>query len=277
MSHPSATPHAPEEAGRPTLSVILITYNAERLLERVLDSVRWADEIVVVDRGSTDATESIARRFTPHFHVREWEGFGVQKQRALELATGEWVLSIDADEVVTPELRQAVERCIAEPGGHAGFTVTLHTCFGGRWFGSRGWRVDRKLRLFRRDVARFSLNEVHEGVHLEGTVGRVSGTLLHFSYRDIAHHVEKMNQYSSAMARRLHARGRRSGPAAPVLRGIARFLRDYLAGGDFLYGRAGLLRSALAGYYAFLTYAKLWELQLRQAECGPTSEARVDA
>jgi (heptosyl)LPS beta-1,4-glucosyltransferase len=122
---------------RPSLSVIMITLNAERLLERVLDSVSWADEIVVVDSGSTDRTEEIARRYTDRFYVREWPGEGVQRQRALDLATGDWVLSLDADEIATPELRRAIEEAVTRPGENAAFEIEFHTFFAGQWLGRR--------------------------------------------------------------------------------------------------------------------------------------------
>jgi glycosyltransferase involved in cell wall biosynthesis len=254
-------------AGGHRLSVMLITYNSERLLERVLESVRWADEIIVVDSGSQDRTEEITRRFTDQFHPRDWEGFGIQKQRALELCTGEWVLSIDSDEVVSPELRASIEQAIQAPGDHAGFQMKLATCFAGVWFGSRGWRADRKLRLFRREGSRFSTHIVHEGVELTGRIGKLQGLLLHHSYRDIEHLVSKSNHYSSGMAIRKREAGKRSTPAGAMLRGLGRFWRDWLLGGDFLYGGAGLTRSALAGYYTFLTYSKLWERELSSSDC----------
>jgi glycosyltransferase involved in cell wall biosynthesis len=261
-----------ERSDLPRLSVILITRDAERLLERVLESVAWADEIVLVDSGSTDRTEEIARRFTPHFHVREWRGFGLHKQAALDLATGDWVLSIDSDEVVTPELAASIRRAIAAPGDHIGYRMKLATCFEGVWFGSRGWRADRKLRLFRRDRGRFSQHIVHEGVELKGRTGRLDGLLLHYSYRDIAHYAEKMNFYSDGMATRRFEAGRRTSAPVALLRGVARFLRDYLFGGDFLYGGAGLVRSTLAGYYTFLTYTKLWERSRQNIDCSAPPE-----
>ena len=236
----------------------------------MLRSVSWADEIVVLDSGSTDATEEIARRHGARFHHRPWDGYGPQKQAALELATGEWVLSIDADEVVSPVLRASIERAIREPGARVGFRMKLVTCFAGTWFGTRGWRADRKLRLFRRGRGWFSQHQVHEGIHVDGHVGWVDGPLLHYSYRDIDHLVDKANGYSSTMAVRRSGEGRRSGATLAVLRGLARFWRDYLFGGDFLYGGAGLVRSTLAGYYAFLTYAKLWERGREGTDCGPS-------
>jgi glycosyltransferase involved in cell wall biosynthesis len=252
---------------RPGVSVMMITFNSERLLERVLASVAWADEIVIVDGGSSDGTEEIARRFTDRFEIREFRGFGLQKQSALDLCTGDWVLSIDSDEVVSDTLRRSIERAVTDPGDSVAFRMKLATCFAGVWFGARGWRADRKLRLFRRDRGRFSTHIVHEGIETDGPVGWLDGLLLHYSYSDIEHFAAKMNHYSSSMAIRKMESGDRAGATMAVLRGVLRFWRDWLFGGDFLYGGAGLTRSALAGYYTFLTYAKLWERGRGGSDC----------
>lgn len=245
---------------RPRLSVLIITLNEERLLGRALESVRWADEIVIVDSGSTDATETIARRYTEHFHVREYVGEGEQRRRSLELSTGEWILYIDGDEVVSPELADSIRRAIAEPRGRAGFRMNLHTRFLGRWFGTRGWRKEWKTRLFHRERGHFSPVRVHSGSVVDGPVGTLEGALLHYPYRDIEHLTAKLNRYSTVMAVSAVEAGGRGSPPGALVRGGARFLRDYLLGGDFLYGGAGLVRSAINGTYTFLKYAKQWEL-----------------
>ncbi len=247
-------------SGRGTrLSVLLITLNEERLLGRVLESVRWADEIVIVDSGSTDATEEIARRYTEHFHVREYTGEGEQRRRSLELSSGEWILYVDGDEVVTPELAASIQAAIRDPRGHAGFRMQLHTRFLGQWFGTRGWRREWKTRLFHRERGHFSPVRVHSGSVVDGPVGTLDGALLHYPYRDIDHVIAKLNRYSTMMAASSAERGVGVAAPAALARGSARFLRDYLLGGDFLYGGAGLLRSAINGTYTFLKYAKQWE------------------
>lgn len=260
-------------AARPRISVCMITLNGERLLEQVLESVRWADEIVIVDSGSTDRTEEIALRYTPHFHPNPYRGHGLQRQRSLALSSGEWVLYVDADEVVTPRLRRSIEAAVRQPGGAAGFRVQLHTWILGRWFGRRGWRREWKVRLFRRDAGGFDDAPIHEGAIVSGPIGTLSGVLLHYPYRDLAHFIEKMNDYSTGMATRMGARGGSVSAAGAVARGFAHFLRDYLLGGDFLYGGAGLVRSAVGGYYTFLKYAKVWE----SARGASSGEAAADA
>jgi glycosyltransferase involved in cell wall biosynthesis len=245
--------------GRSRISVLLITLNEERLLDTVLRSVAWADEIIVLDSGSTDATAEIARRYTTGFHVNPYLGEGDQRRHSLDLSTGDWILYVDGDEVVSPRLRRSIEEAVANPGRNAGFRVQLHTRFLGRWFGTRGWRKEWKIRLFRRDAGHFSPVPVHSGAVVDGPIGTLRGPLLHFPYLDIGHLVTKLNRYSSGLARDMGERGRTTGPVGSVARGVARFLRDFILGGDFLYGGAGLVRSALNGYYAFLKYAKLWE------------------
>jgi len=247
--------------GHPRISVLIITLNEERLLERVLQSVSWADEIVIVDSGSADGTEEIARRFTDRFFVRPYSGEGEQRRRSLELSSGEWILYVDGDEIVSPELADEIRAAVRDPRGRAGFRVRIHTWLLGRWFGTRGWRKEWKVRLFHRDHGHFSPVEIHSGAVVDGPVGTLRRPLLHVPYRDLAHFVEKMNSYSGRMAAELHGMGRRSTPAAATYRGLARFLRDLVPGGDFLYGGPGLVRAAVSGYYTYLKYAKLWEME----------------
>ena len=242
----------------PRLSVILITLNEERLLDRVLESVRWADEIVVVDSGSTDATAAIARRYTPHVHQRRYDGEGEQRLHALGLATGDWILALDGDEVVSPELADSIRAAIRRPDGNVGFRVQLHTWLLGTWIGTRGWRREWKLRLFSRGHGTFSRAPVHAGAEVAGRVGRLPGPLLHYPYRDLHHQVEKLNRYSTTMA----AGSGGGSVLTAALRGWARFARDYLLGGDFLYGSAGFVRSVTSGYFTFLKHAKAWELHV---------------
>jgi glycosyltransferase involved in cell wall biosynthesis len=252
-------------SSRATLSVIMITLDEEEGVGRVLESVAWADEIVVVDSGSTDRTEEIVRRYTSHFHVEAFEGFGRQKQRALELATGEWVLAIDADEVVSPELRGSIERVLAEGGGApgvVGYRVRMATWMHGAWLGTRGWYAEWKLRLFRREGARFVDHLVHEHVKLDGAVERLDGPLLHLHDRGLSHELVRIDRYSTLGARDLHARGRGGGwRDSPFLRGGIHFLQRYFLHNGFLYGRAGLMEAALRGILGFLKYAKLQELR----------------
>ncbi len=255
-------------AGRPRLSVLMITRNEERMLGTVLESVRWADEIVIIDSGSSDRTEEIARGYTEHFHRSTYEGHGRQRQKSLDASRGEWLLYLDADEVVTPRLADSIRAAVASPTKHAGFRMELHTYFMGQWFGTKGWRKEWKTRLFRRGAGEFEAKPIHEGAIVRGSIGTLEGVLLHYPYRDLEHLVDKINRYSTAM----EASGRTGGAGSAgvaVARGAARFFRDYLLGGDFLYGGAGLVRSATSGCYAFLKYAKAWERTIPPTTIAP--------
>ncbi len=257
---------------RPTVSATVITLNADRVLERTLESLSWADEIVVVDSGSTDDTEKIARRSGARFLVRDWPGYGIQKQRAVDEATGEWILSVDADEVVSDALAREIRAAVSEPGDRVGFRVPCWTRFLGAWLGGRGWWTDWKLRLFRKDRGRFNDLRIHEGVQLaDGSVGNLGGPLYHYPWRDLAHRREKDNRYSTLAARKDHREGRRANALTPYLRAAGWFTKEYVIRGGFLHGAAGLIHAGLAGAYAFDRSAKLWELEREGA--APDDEA----
>lgn len=262
--------------GNPPLSAVLITKNAERTLERTLAALGWVDEIVVVDSGSEDATAAIARRHGARFLERDWPGYGPQKRRAAEAATGDWILSVDADEVVSPELAASIREAVASPGNHVAFRMYLCTEFLGTWLGSRGWWRDWKLRLYRSDRGSFNDEQVHEGISVEGPVGSLDGPLYHYAWRDVAHRLQKENAYATLSAIRDHRRGRRSGALRPFFRAAGWFVKEYLFRCGFLHGRAGLLHAGLTGSYAFQRAVKLHELTRRggpDRSGGPDSRA----
>lgn len=254
---------------RGRISATIITLEAEGTLERTLESLEWVDEIVVVDAGSTDATERIARAHGAHFHVRDWPGYGVQKQRAVEAASGEWIFSVDADEVVTPALAASARDAVSDPGDRVGFRMIRHTLFLGTWLGSRGWWRERKLRLFRRDRGRVEPARVHEGIRVDGPVGDVEGVLLHRPWRSVAHRLEKYNRYSTLEAQIDFEKGRRCGGLGPLLWAAGWFLKIYVKRGGFLHGRAGLLDAGMIAAYAFQRGAKLNELWRRAEASSP--------
>ncbi|MBI4539824.1 MAG: glycosyltransferase family 2 protein [Gemmatimonadetes bacterium] len=250
---------------RPSISAIVITLNEEDRLARCLESVRWVNEIVVLDCGSTDRTAEIARRYTDRFVVSDWPGFGVQKQCALEKSTCDWVLSIDADEEVEPELARRIEAAVAEPRGMAGFELEFRTYYLGRPLGERAWRRERHLRLFRRDRAHFRPVPVHERPIVDGPVGRIEGGVVrHYTYRDLAHQVEKLNRYTTLAARQLAERGEASGVVKALLLAFTRFLHHYLLRGGIVEGQVGAVRAAFGAADAFLKYSKLWEIGVAQ-------------
>ena len=255
-----------EEA--PLLSVAIITLNEAENLPRVLASVEWADEIVVVDSGSTDATQDIARSHGALVETAPWEGDGPQKARALALCRGRWVLLLDADEEVTPELGEEIRRTLTGEPDCVGYQVEAHTRHLGTWFGGRGWHRERLLRLARRDRARLTEAVVHGRLEVEGRVGRLRGRLLHYTYRDVSHHMAKMAIYSELKARQMYEQGRRSTTAGAVGHSIWRFLSGYFFQGGFLYGWPGLAADLLGAHGTLLAYLKLAELGA-EGESGP--------
>ena len=239
------------------ISVIVITFNEEANLARCLDSVKtFASEIVVVDSESSDGTRAIAARYTDRVLVEPWRGYGPQKQFALEQARCPWAFSIDADEQVSPELAREIT---ALDGSGDGYRVPRVVWYLNRWIRHGVWVPDPVLRLFRRDGARFTLESVHERVVLAGGVGRLRGALHHYSYRDIAHHLAKMNEMASLAARQMADRGQRADWVRLGLQPGWEFLRAYLFKGGCLDGAAGFIVAALHAHYTFLKYARLYE------------------
>ena len=244
-----------------SLSVIVITRNESARLEACLASVAFASERVVLDNGSTDDTPAIAQALGARVaRTEDWPGFGAQKNRALDLATGDWVLSIDADERVTPQLREQVEAVLADPRFDA-YTVNRRSSYCGQYMRHSGWYPDRLVRLFRRGSARFSDHAVHESLQVRGTIGRLDGELLHESYADFEAVLDKVNRYSTAGAHDLHRRGVRGSPGKALGHGLWAFLRTYLFKRGFLDGRLGLALAISNAEGTYYRYVKLWLMQ----------------
>lgn len=241
----------------PTLSAILICKNEATNIEACLQSVSFCDEIVVVDSGSIDGTQHIARRFTEKVFEQSWLGFGPQKNVALDHATGDWVFSIDCDERVTPDLRDAVLRAVKQGGPHAAFAVTRRNTFLGRTIRFGDWRNDTPVRLFRRDAGRFSPDAVHERVLVQGSTGALAGVLQHHPFDSLHAMVDTMQRYSDLSAQMPGKRG--APPPLALLRAIFAFYRGYLLKGGFLDGYAGLLIAFGTAEGTFWRHAKRWE------------------
>lgn len=242
----------------PRVSVTVITWNEEERLRRCLESVAWADEIVVVDAGSEDKTVEIARGFTDHVLVRPWDGFAPQKNFAVERASGEWVLSLDADEEVSPELAVEIRRVIAAPSAE-GYAMPRRNIFWGRWVRHGLLYPDWQVRLFRRGRGRFVERQVHESVEVDGRVDRLAGALVHRSYRDVADFVARTNRYTTLAADEWVRRGRPVRGTDLIVRPAGRFLSMYVAHAGFLDGWRGFLLAVLYAYYVFVRSAKVWE------------------
>ena len=241
------------------LSVIIISKNEALNIRECIESVKWADEIIVVDSGSTDDTVAICREFTPHVYSHDWPGFGIQKNRALDYATQEWVLSLDADERVTPELRAEIEAAMHD-GKEQGYEIPRLSSFCGRFMHHSGWFPDYVLRLFRRGSARFSDNLVHEKLISSGKTGRMKNLLLHYAFVDLEEVLHKTNQYSTAGAQMQFQRGRKASLTGAVLRGLWSFVRSYVLRLGFLDGREGFILAVSNAEGTYYRYVKLMML-----------------
>lgn len=243
------------------LSVTVIAWNEEERLRGCLESVAWADEIVVVDAESVDKTVQIAREFTDRVSVRAWPGFANQKNFAIDQATGDWILSLDADERVTPELRDRLRTIVKNDGPADGYSIPRRNIFWGRWVRHGGLYPDYQLRLFRRTAGRFVENAVHESVTVSGRVETLQDPLLHHSYRDLEDFVRRSNRYSTLSAQDWIRRGKGAGPLSLVTRPLGRFLSMYIVHRGFLDGWRGFVLAVLYAEYVFLRMAKVWETQ----------------
>lgn len=240
------------------LSVIIITKNEAQNIAACLESVRFADEVIVLDSGSTDGTQEIARNLGAQVHVTEdWPGFGQQKNRALDLATQPWVLSIDADERVTPELQQEILNILRAPGLDA-YNIARLSEFCGKPIRHSGWWPDYVLRLFRRGACRFNDAAVHERVEPGNcSIGQLNFWLLHFPFENLEMLVAKINRYSSEAARVMAAKGKKSGVFCALGHCIWTFIRIYVLKQGFLDGRHGAVLAMAAAFGSFLRYSKL--------------------
>lgn len=247
------------------LSIVLITLNEAHNLPRTLESVRGMGEIVVVDSGSTDATVELAREMGARVFVEPWKGFGAQKNAAIDHGSGEWVLSLDADEEVSAELRAEIEALLEGEPEFAAYRVARLNHFLGRPLRHGGYWPDPKLRLFRRGAARFEERPVHETMQTAGPVGTLRGHLIHNCYPTLEDYVEHMNRYSTAGARMLVERGRAGGSWMwlawnAVLNPAATFVYNYVFRMGFLDGRAGLLQHLNHSVYVHWKFAKAWAM-----------------
>jgi glycosyltransferase involved in cell wall biosynthesis len=246
----------------PKLSVAIITFNEAANIRRTLESVKWADEIVVLDSGSTDGTVGICREYTDKVTHQEWLGFARQKNLAIERATGQWVLCLDADEPVEPMLADEIRGVVSSSAARDGYFIPRKTFFLGKFIRYGGWYPDYNLRLFKKDKGRFEERAVHEAVKVQGPVGRTKNAILHYAYPDLASYLSTINKYSSlavtVMAERGISRFRMSWINI-LLRPLFTFLLKYVFRLGFLDGKHGLVLNLFHSWYVFAKYAKAWE------------------
>jgi len=251
----------------PQLSAIVITRNEAANIGECLDGLAFCDERIVVDCGSSDGTVEIARAKGARVETHEWRGFGVQKNFALSLATGDWVLSIDADERVTPELAQAIKAAIAGGGAVDGYELPRVSSFCGRPMRHSGWFPDYVLRLFRRGQGRFDDALVHERVILSGTVKRLDKPLIHHPVLRLEDALSRMDRYSTASAQTLVASGRKVSFATGLSHGFFAFFKTYVLRLGFLDGAEGFLLAVANAEGSYYRYMKAWLAQ-RAAQRG---------
>ncbi len=243
------------------LSVAIVTKNEQHNIERCLKSVQWADEIVVVDNGSTDRTPEICRQYASKVVLQpEWPGFGLLKQLAVNSAAHNWILSIDSDEEVSEGLRLEIQKILEQPM-YRGYRIKRQSFYLGQLIRFCGWQRDYPLRLFDRRFGNFNDNIVHESVQLNGPVAKIEQPILHFTYPTVRAHIERMNRYTDLGLSKLIAQRRSSSVIGAVMRGVAKFFKMYLLQQGFRDGRIGFVLCYNSAFGVYLKYLKLWESQ----------------
>lgn len=244
-----------------SVTATVITLNEAAHIQACLATLSWADEVIVVDSGSTDGTAELARAAGASVIVRDWPGYAAQKDFAASQARHDWIVSVDADERITPELAAEIRTVVAQPGDKVGFRVPRITFHLGRWIRTTDWYPDYQLRVYDRRHASWAKRRVHESVTPRGPIGQLTCNLQHYAYRDLAHHHETMQRYTTLAAQQMYEEGRRGSALALLLHPAAAFLRNYVLKRGFMDGAPGLIISAMNAHYVFLKFAKLWAMR----------------
>jgi (heptosyl)LPS beta-1,4-glucosyltransferase len=244
------------------LSVVMIAKNAADILPDCIASVSWADEIVLLDSGSVDATVEIARQSgAKAFSSEDWQGFGIQRQRAQEYASGDYILMIDTDERVTPELAASLKAVLANPQPDAVYSIARRNLFLGRFMRHSGWYPDRVTRLYARERYRYNDNQVHESLDAPGVKTiPLDGDLLHLTCRDFASFQRKQMNYATAWAQERHQLGKKVSLAGIFSHTLGAFCKTLLLRAGFLDGKQGWLLAVVNAQYTFNKYTELWAL-----------------
>ncbi len=249
------------------LSVILITKNESANLQACLEGVKFASEWIVVDSGSTDDTVEIARRLgATVIQTQDWPGFGLQKNRALDAATGEWILSLDADERITPQLADEILEVIHHPAASQAYEILRKGWYCGKFIHHGDWSKDYVIRLFKKGSARFSEDRVHERLVVNGRTGRLHSPMLHYSFMNFSQVLQKMDSYSSLSAQQKHAQGKKAGIGTALAHGIWAFIRCYFLKRGFLDGRHGLALAISNAQGSYYRYLKIWLLDQEERQ-----------
>jgi glycosyltransferase involved in cell wall biosynthesis len=243
------------------ISATLITYNEEEKIEGAIKSILGVvDEIIIVDSFSQDNTLKIARKYPIKIYQREWTDYADQRNYALEKATHSWILNIDADERISSELREEIIKLKGTEPDCDGFSIPRLTYYLGKWIYHSGWYPDRKIRLFKKDKAKWEGKFIHEELIFEGKVKKLTHPVLHFTYRNLEDHLNQINKYSSLGARKLYAQRKKAKWYHFLFLPLFRFIKSYFFQLGFLDGFPGFVISILNGYYIFARYVKLKEI-----------------
>lgn len=246
------------------LSVCIICLNEEQNIKYCLESASWADELIVIDAGSQDRTIEIARQFSNMVFHRPWTGYVDQKNFALSKANGDWILSLDADEVVSPGLREEILTIIHQPSEKNGFRIPRLSFYQNRWIRHSGFYPDKQLRLFKRGHGRWIGGRVHERVEVRGAVGELKNDLFHYPYKgSIIGQLQTLNNFTTLQANDLYDKGKRYHPVLLLFRPLFKFIEVYLFKRGFLDGLAGFIIAITSSYSMFIRYVKLRELENR--------------
>jgi glycosyltransferase involved in cell wall biosynthesis len=242
------------------LSIIIVTKDEANNIVDCLESVAWANEIIVLDSGSSDDTVSLAIAAGARVIETDWPGYGPQQNRGIDAATCEWIYSLDADERITPELAAEIREAIRDNKFNV-FDVPRHSLFVTRFMRHSGWWPDRTRRLFKKGSARFTSHEIHANLATEEKIGHLTEGMIHYSYHNYHSVLEKMNRYSSGSARDLYARGKRATLASAIGHGLWAFIRTYFVKAGFLDGQLGLILAISNAEGTYYKYLKLMELE----------------
>ena len=244
------------------ISSVVVCFNEEENIERCLKSLLWTDEIVVVDSYSKDNTVAICRKYTDKVYQRQWPGINKQKEYAVSLTNNEWVLVLDADEVVSEKLKdEIIKRVGSDNERYDGYMIKRHTYYLGRWINHGGWYPDYKLRLFKKSKGYFVGEDPHDKIIVNGKIAKLKEEIYHFTYKDISHHIRTINNFSDVVSKNMLKKGTKFILPRMLMKPPIKFLETYIYKLGFLDGIPGFIIAVLSSYYVFLKYAKLWEMK----------------
>ncbi len=240
------------------ISACILTYNEEHIIEKCLRSLDWADEIIIVDSFSSDSTFDICKKYADRLEQRQWPGFRDQYDYATSLASHDWIIFIDADEIVPPELADEINKETVK-NNYDGFLIYRQTYYLGRWIKHGGWNPDGKIRVYKKGKGEWE-GGLHATVKVDGKVGKLKNIIHHYNYKDISDQIRTIDRYSANAADEMLKKGKSFGIHQLILRPLFRFFRDYFLKRGYKDGLPGFIIAVATGFYVFIKFAKLWEL-----------------